>query len=250
MGIVAAPVPQNLEGRIVTATKSTLAQRISQLQVDLSEQIPDEALAAFRAEQTALYAAGVPRDAAGPGENLPDVQLLDVHGNSVSLSQIHGRRPAVVVLYRGGWCPYCNLTLRAYQGGLVPELDTRGVQLIAISPQKVDGSMLMQQKNELTFTVLSDPGNQVADAWGVLTEISREIRSVQRSLGLYVAGLNDDGKHILPMPTVAVIDAAGVIRWIDVHPNYAARSEVDAIVEAVGLVAEESSAAPQVRSSR
>jgi peroxiredoxin len=78
-------------------------------------------------------------------------------------------RSAVVVLNRGAWCPYCNVTLRAYQEDLVPQLAQRDIPLVAISPQKPDGSLSMQEKNELSFTVLSDPGNQVAAALGVLT---------------------------------------------------------------------------------
>jgi peroxiredoxin len=88
----------------------------------------------------------------------------------------------------------------------------------------------------LTFPVLSDPGNQVARAWGVLTEPTPEVLAAQRTLGLKLTEVNADGTHSLPLPTVAIIDAAGVIRWIDVHPNYATRTEVNAIITAVDSV--------------
>jgi peroxiredoxin len=110
-----------------------------------------------------------PSSSAEPGDVLPDAELIDAHGVSVMLDAARGGRPAVIVLYRGTWCPFCNLVLRTYQQDLVPTLGQRGVGLIAISPQKPDGSLSMQEKNELTFTVLSDPGNQVAAALGVLT---------------------------------------------------------------------------------
>jgi peroxiredoxin len=139
----------------------------------------------------------------------------------------------VLVLYRGAWCPYCNLTLRAYENQLVSPLAERGVALIAISPQRPDGSLTMQQRHGLTYTVLSDPGNGIAGALGVLTAPTGAVRDAQASLGLDVAAGNADGTTALPMPTVVVVDASGVIRWIDVHPNYATRTEPARILEAV-----------------
>ena len=132
--------------------------------------------------------------------------------------------------------PYCNLALRAYQEDLVPQLAQRDIALVAISPQKPDGSLSMQEKNELSFTVLSDPGNQVAAGLGVLTAPSDAARAAQRMLGLELSEANADGTHALPMPTVAIVDSAGIIRWIDVHPNYTTRTEVADIVDALSVL--------------
>ncbi len=133
----------------------------------------------------------------------------------------------------GAWCPYCNIALRTYQTELVPALGERGVGLIAVSPQKPDGSLSSVEVNGLTFTVASDPGNQLALALGVLTHSSADTLAAQRNLGLDLAERNVDGQTTLPMPTVVVVDDTGVIRWIDVHPNYATRSEVADILAAV-----------------
>lgn len=198
-----------------------------------AEHVPPEVFAIFTSELAALGDAGVPAGVAEPGTELPDGKLLDVHGAATSLSAARGGRPAVVVLYRGDWCPFCNLTLRTYQHELVPALAGQGVPLIAISPQKPDGALTMQEKNDLTFTVLSDPGNQVAGALGVLTRPSEGVRGVQAQLGEDVAAGNADGTDTMPMPTVIVTDAGGTIRWIDVHPAYDTRSEVADILAAV-----------------
>ena len=100
---------------------------------------------------------------------MPDGELLDVQGVPTTLAQVRAGRPAVVVFYRGAWCPYCNLALRTYQAELVPALAARGVELIAVSPQKPDGSLTMAETNKLTFSVVSDPGNQLASALGILS---------------------------------------------------------------------------------
>jgi peroxiredoxin len=215
---------------------ATIADRVAELHQAMAGQLPDEVRNAFGAEQAALQASGVPNSVAAPGDSMPDAQLLDVNGAPTTLANAVGGRPAVAVLYRGAWCPYCNLALRAYQEHLVPQLAQRDIPLVAISPQKPDGSLSTQEKNELTFTVLSDPGNQIATALGVLTAPTDDARAAQHTLGLDLPEANADGTHGIPMPTVAIVDSAGVIRWIDVHPNYTTRTEVADVVDALSVL--------------
>jgi peroxiredoxin len=94
----------------------------------------------------------------------------------------------------------------------------------------------MQEKNELTFTVLSDPGNQLARQVGVLTAPSTEVRAAQLQLGLDLTAVNADGTVELPMPTTVILDAEHTVRWIDVHPNYSTRSEPMGILVALDVV--------------
>jgi len=198
--------------------------------------MPAEVMGAFAAEQVSLDAAGVPAGVSAPGALMPDGDLLDVRGAATSLAQVRAGRPAVVVFYRGAWCPYCNIALRTYQAELAPALEDRGYAMIAVSPQKPDGSLTAAETNELTYTVVSDPGNQLASALGILTAPSAEAAAAQQKLGLDLGEYNADGGLTLPMPTTVVVDATGVIRWIDVHPNYTTRSEVPDILAAVDSV--------------
>ncbi|MBF9072543.1 peroxiredoxin-like family protein [Streptacidiphilus fuscans] len=217
----------------MTTTDSTVAAQIDAMHQQSTGQLPAEVQAAFQDEQQQLGTAGLPTGLAPVGSAMPDGELLDVHGEPTTLTRARAGRPAVIVFYRGAWCPYCNIALRAYQEQLLPTLAARGVELVAISPQTPDGSLTMQQTKELTFTVLSDPGNQIADRLGILTAPTERAREAQVSLGLDLATVNADHTAALPMPTVAVIDAAGTIRWIDVHPNYATRTEPSDILAAL-----------------
>ena len=167
---------------------------------------------------------------------MPDGDLLDAHGRPTTLTAARAGQPAVVVFYRGAWCPYCNVALRKYQANLVPELDARGIALIAVSPQKPDGSLSMAEKNDLSFTVLSDPGNQIAGAMDILTAPTADARGSMHAIGIDLPALNSDGTYTLPMVTVAVVDATGVIRWIDVAPNHARPTEVPEIISALNTV--------------
>jgi peroxiredoxin len=123
--------------------------------------------------------------------------------------------------------------LRTYQEELVPALNDRGVGLIAISPQKPDGSLSTREKNELSFTVLSDPGNQLATALGIRTAPTEGVQSAQAELGLDLTEVNADGTRDLPMPTTVLLDPEGTIRWIDVHPDYTTRTEPEQVLAAV-----------------
>ncbi|VDR39306.1 Redoxin [Tsukamurella paurometabola] len=186
----------------------------------------------FAAEQRALAVAGPVAGAARPGSPLPDGPVLDPHGAPATLSGVLGGGPAVIVFYRGTWCPYCNLTLRTYRDELAPALAERGVRLVAISPQRPDGSFSAAERNGLVFPVLSDPGLVIAEALGIVTAPSEEARAAQLALGLDVTEVNADSTTRLPYPTVLVADG-GVVRWIDVHPDYTTRSAPAEILAAV-----------------
>lgn len=214
-------------------TTSTIAEQVADHHRASAGQLPSEVAAAFTAEQRALAAAGEPAGLAQPGTRLPDGELLDVTGQPATLAQALGGKPAVLVFYRGGWCPYCNIALRTYQAQLVPALAERGISLIAISPQAPDGSLSTKETKELTFTVLSDPGNQVARQLGILTAPSDGTRAAQLQLGLDLTQVNADETTGLPMPTVVIADADGVIRWIDVHLDYTTRTEPGQVLRAV-----------------
>ena len=214
----------------------TISEQAGALRSASAATLPADVIGAFAADQAALDARGVPRNVLPAGAVMPDGDLLDVHGASTSLTRLRVGKPAVVMFYRGAWCPYCNIALRTYQIELVPALTERGFELIAVSPQKPDGSLTSAQSNELTFTVASDPGNEIAAAVGIMSEPSPDSVAAQIKLGLDLSEVNADGGRTLPMPTVIVVDAAGIIRWIDVHPNYTSRSEVADILAAVDAV--------------
>jgi peroxiredoxin len=216
----------------------TIAEQVADHHRATAGQLPADVAGAFAAEQHDLAAADSPVMTAAPGDRMPDGNLLDVAGNPTTLAAALGSRPGVIVFYRGGWCPYCNIALRAYQSQLVPALAEQGIPLIAISPQTPDGSLSTQQTKELTFTVLSDPGNQIAGRLGILTAPSDGARAAQMKLGLDLTQVNADGTATLPMPTVIIVDSSGVIRWIDVNADYTKRTEpgqvLDAIAQTIG----------------
>jgi len=216
-------------------TTDTIAEQVSTMHAGMATQPPNEVMGAFTREQADLAAQGIPSSVVAAGASLPDANLLDAHGTPTTFYGVTGGRPAVVVFYRGSWCPYCNLALSTYQARLLAALTARNVALIAVSPQVPDESLNMQQKNNLAFPVLSDPTNTLASHLGVLSAPSPEARAAQLQLGLDLTVVNADGTTAVPMPTTVIVDANHVIRWIDVHPDYSTRSEPAEILAALDV---------------
>ncbi len=213
----------------------TIAAEVEEMRRN-SPSDPDSPLAAFDREQAELAQVPPPTGWAQIGDVLPDASLLDTEGSPVSLGEAVGGGRAVLILYRGAWCPYCNIALRTYQSELLPSLRERGIGLIAVSPQKPDGSLTMREKHDLEYAVLSDPGLTLGRAMGVLTGPSEEARKAQHELGLDLTDVNADGTATLPMPTVAIIDGGLAIHWIDTHPDYSTRTEPAEILEVLGTL--------------
>lgn len=218
-------------------TFTPIAEGVQAMGRQLAGQLPAEISDVFRDEQAEFAAAGMPAGVAAVGTVVPDADLLDPHAAPLRLYEALGGGVAVIVLYRGAWCPYCNLSLSVYQSQLLPELRRRAVPLTAISPQHPDGSLTMRDKHALAFAVLSDPGNAVARALGVLRAPSAAARRAQLELGLDLEAVNADGTTAIPMPTTVVLGADRKVRWIDVHPDYTRRSEPEEILAAVEAAA-------------
>jgi peroxiredoxin len=212
----------------------TLAHALAATKNAADEHLPADIAATFTAQQTALAASSAPTVA--PGTGVPDAALLTAAGTPTTLAEVLGGAPAVLVFYRGGWCPYCNVALRSYQAELLPQLEGLGVKMVAISPQRPDQSLSTQEKTQLAFDVVSDPHNTLAGALGIVDDGSDEVRAAQAALGLDLAQVNEGGDVRLPMPAVIVIDADRRVRWADVHPDYTTRTEPTAIVDVVRSV--------------
>lgn len=142
----------------------------------------------------------------------------------VSLAQLLKKGPAIVVFYRGGWCPYCNLELRAYQR-LLPEIKKAGGQLIAISPQAPDTSLNTTEKNALTYPVLSDIHTDAAKGFGILFTLPDYLQKLYSSLGHGLDVVNANGAWTLPVPATFVIGTDGSILARHVDTDYRKRME-------------------------
>jgi peroxiredoxin len=170
------------------------------------------------------------------GQKAPDFVLPNPEGKSISFSDLLEKGPLVVTFYRGSWCPYCNLQLKALQARL-GDIHALGAQLVAISPEVPDGSMTKNEMSDLDFFVLSDQDAKVASQYGVAWEVPAflvEHMRVDRQLDL--DAINNGNDSVLPIPATFVIDRDGVVTWRYVDVDYRTRSEPDDIIEALNAL--------------
>jgi peroxiredoxin len=186
----------------------------------------------FDADTAELVKQGVGTGGPQPGEAAPDFELPDQLGRTIKLSDLCAKGPVVVSFYRGGWCPYCNLELRALQMCL-PQIEALGASLIAISPQLPDESMSTAEKNELSFPVLSDVGNAIARQYGLVFELSEELRPAYQEFGIDLPATNGSDSFELPVPGTYIVDGGGVIRLREATADYKQRAEPEELVNAL-----------------
>ncbi|MEV7093658.1 peroxiredoxin-like family protein [Amycolatopsis sp. NPDC051045] len=200
----------------------TLENALAGVHDHLRDALPPETFAVLEADRRRAGAT----EFAEVGAKIEDFTLPGADGVPVSLGQLLADGPAVLVFYRGQWCPYCNLTLRTYQRELWPELGKLGAALAAVSPQRPDGS-----RPELEFPVLSDVGSTVARRLGLSYPVSTVVREAMEALGTDLEAVN--GTWELVHPAVVVVGRDRVIRFADVHPDFVTRTEPAQILEAV-----------------
>jgi peroxiredoxin len=170
------------------------------------------------------------------GDRAPGFSLPNAVGQPVDLAQRLEHGPVVLTFYRGEWCPYCNLTLRAMQTAL-PRFEPYGASVIAISPQSPDHSLSMTEKNALAFDVLSDADQAVIRAYRLQFTIPSDMKDLylntfHNDLSAHTA----DGSWALPIPGTFVIDRTGIIRARHVSVDYRTRMDPDDIASALSAL--------------
>ena len=182
--------------------------------------------------------SGVVDQALKVGQRAPEFTLPDAFGKEVALKTLLANGPVIISFYRGEWCPFCNIELRAFQEAL-PTMQELGATLIAISPEKPDHGIVAAEKNNLTFPVLSDFGNKVARQFGIVFQVGEELKEFSKNVFKNDLALrNGEDSYELPVPATFVIDTTGVVRFAHVDVDYmTGRAEPEAVIAALRTIA-------------
>jgi len=178
-----------------------------------------------------LIASDLRASALREGDAAPDFALPDAHGNVVALKTLLDRGPVVISFYRGQWCPFCNLELRGLQR-VLPQIEQMPASLVAISPQLPDHSLSTEEKNQLTFPVLSDVGNVAAKRFGIVFTLPAALIDAYQAMGRDLVEVNGEaGAAQLPMPATFVLDKSGVIRLAFIEEDWSKRLDPEIILD-------------------
>jgi len=210
----------------------SLKENIDQFKSSFLPQVSEQIKESMRKAEEALKESNHAKRALAAGTDAVDFTLPNVKGEQVSSTTLRQQGPIVVSFYRGGWCPYCSLELKALQS-VNSEIEALGAHLVAISPQVPDESLSTAQKNQLEFEVLSDANSEVADQYGLTFSLNEDLRPIYKNWGADVAAVNDDPDCKLPLPATYVISQEGKIVHAFVEEDYTERLEPDEILESL-----------------
>ena len=210
----------------------SLSEQLHRFYQGMQNRMAPADLEALRLADQEMADAEALRTMPQPGDIAPGFSLLNQNGVAVSLADRLALGPVVLLFVRGGWCPFCTLSLRAWQQAL-PRLHDAGGDLLVVSPQRVDVCGMVAERDLLAYSMLSDPGGIVSDRYGIMIDLPEVIRPLYLRLGHDLPRINGTGNWRLPRSSTFVIARDGRIALAHAGETQRHRLEPDAAIEAV-----------------
>lgn len=195
-----------------------------------------DAVAAYRTEIVPDLRYGDPATALQVGMAAPAFTLRDAAGEPYALTERLRRGPVVIIFYRGGWCPFCNVQLRAFQLARM-HLRALKAEVVLISPERFEESLSLIERQSLHFPVLADAGNAVARQYGVAVRLDAAQRARHLAQEIDLEASNGDAEWELPMPATFVVDQAQRIRYAFISADYTRRAEPSEVIAVLRQIA-------------
>lgn len=168
----------------------------------------------------------------GQGEVMPDFVLKNEAGEKVKLSDALAKGPVVVTFYRGTWCPYCVKALESIETS-VSQINDLGGTVYAISPQTPENVVDLREQTGLSYELLIDDDNTLAERLGLMFELDEKTVELYRTYGIDVAKANGTDSWQLPVPATYVIAPDGTVRYAWTDADYRKRAPVSKILGAL-----------------
>jgi peroxiredoxin len=201
-----------------------LRETLAEMTANVATLIPADKLAPPLRAADELRASGAEQRILAAGALAPEFGLRDQHGKIIRSADLLQQGRLIVVFFRGRWDPYCVATLEAWQARWW-QLRQSGVGLVAISPQTPHHSEINAEQHQLTFRVLSDPGNAVARQFGLVWCVPEYLREHYRSIFINLAQVNGDPSWELPLPAAYCIDRDATVLYAEAHADFRIRPE-------------------------
>ena len=175
------------------------------------------------------------------GDRAPAFTVRTVDDEPFEFDPDNLQRPTILISFRGGWCPYCNLQLATYNARL-DEIRATGANLVAITPEQAEGADVFldsdappSAKDSIVrapnFDVLHDNANQLARKYGLVFTLPQAHAKLFELMNFEIEKATGDSSYTFPDPATYIIDVDGIIHWAFVPNNYRKRAEPDEIIK-------------------
>ncbi|GLR19947.1 peroxiredoxin-like family protein [Portibacter lacus] len=208
---------------MTTSNKTSLKSQLDEKRANFEQNADEYKKNTYMAGIEAVEKSGVAAKAKQVGDKAPDFQLNNALGNPVTLSEFLEKGSVILTWYRGGWCPYCNMTLHELQSEL-PHFNSNGATLIALTPELPDESISTAEKHNLEFEVLSDVGNKIAREYGIVFQLTDEVAEIYNN-SFDMKSTNGDDSNELPLAATYIINNEGIIVYAFLDSDYRNRAE-------------------------
>lgn len=206
-----------------------LKSEIASYKAAMKEKVPDSVRAIMAQCTIDMKESGIENRGLRTGDMMPDFELANQHNEQKRLSDYLANSPVVLNIYRGGWCPYCNMEMKALQS-VQNEIESHGATLVGMAPETPDRALSTAERAGIAIDILSDSGNRVAEQMGLVFELPQALRPIYEKFGIDIPGFNGDDSFRLPVPATYIIGQDGVILYDFVNADYTQRLEPAEIV--------------------
>lgn len=203
-----------------------LIKELTEIQQSMATQLPEEVLNIMGSSLSEMLNQRLDSNALTVGDTAPDFTLKSTNQNNVNLYELLKTKPVIISFFRGSWCPFCVTELEHYQKNLVTDKKSIATHFLAISPQKTEISSQLCQNNNISLTILSDEGNEVAKKYGLVFTLPDNVRDLYKNLGANLPDFNGDNSYQLPIPATYIIDQNKKIIFSYINVNYMERVDI------------------------
>ena len=208
-----------------------LQKQIENLNEDLFQQLPSVITTAFADSIADLKNSGLENNCVKVGAKIKPFNLTATDGKTVSSEDLFkGSEKLILAFFRGIWCPYCNLEMKALQDWL-PEITKNGVRLLGISPQQKEYNQTMKNDHQIQFDLFQDENNALAKSLGISFSLQDFVVPYYQSLGIDLAMYNNNSENELSVPAIFVVDKSYQITYSFVDTNYMNRVDIDTLIK-------------------
>jgi peroxiredoxin len=176
------------------------------------------------------------------GDAAPRFIVETVESSVFDFDPLNLDKPVMILVFRGGWCPYCNMYLSDMRH-VIPEIQELGIDVLFLSgdrPELLYESLENQAREdieELDYTILSDADAQAAIALGIAFKATQGTVEYVNKKGDGYRKSSMERHGVLPVPAVFAIGKDGRIAYAYVNADYKVRLPEDDLLEAARMIA-------------